>query len=78
MRAGKRQGSASSGLLTVGWRRAVLAKDKVVRHINLAKNTGALAAGQWTIMTVYVPPPRLQGRFQLKEEIQDYRSSPYE
>jgi len=33
--------------LTARWRRATLAEDKVVRPINLARTTGALAVGQW-------------------------------
>ena len=57
-RVGQCQGSPKGILqgltLTVWWRRATLAVDKVVRPTNLAGNTGALAAGQWTIMTVYV------------------------
>ena len=36
--------------LTVGWRRATLAVDKVVRSINLARNTGALAARLFNII----------------------------
>ena len=36
--------------LTVGWRRATLAVDKVVRSINLARDTGALAAGIFNII----------------------------
>ena len=36
--------------LTVGWRRAILAVDKVVRSINLARNIGALAVWLFNII----------------------------
>lgn len=60
--------------LTARWRRATLAVDKVVRTTYLARSSGALAAGQWAIMTVYVPPHRIRGDFQLKEKVLDYRN----